>query len=323
MTHIYHQIWYGAEQQIEWYQIKKSIHKITINRSSEDMIFEKKDDSDSVFLLDERYFDLVRCPIQGMIYEPMTIEQLSSLIDNKVKEIKKTHRLQSEMIMYDNENIIIDGEPSHFLLWKTGYIQRDLLLIYIKPSLALSCPTLFKNLPAPRLYPSSYFTLQFMSKSLHIPSFLILTLSEHTMKLIRVQDGFYDCIETLDRGIKHLKQILVSNNVIQYFNKDEKAISQNPMARSVMVEAIRFYNKIVCDWIQEYNNHTTTCIINTPAFKNNIFMDTFMEDYQAQLNGYIVPSSVHNQLNQYKRTRQMSEIDVLTYLNFADSKELI
>ena len=64
MTHIYHQIGYGAEQQIEWYQIKKSIQKITINRSSEDMIFEKKDDSDAVFLLDERYFDLIRCPIQ-------------------------------------------------------------------------------------------------------------------------------------------------------------------------------------------------------------------------------------------------------------------
>ena len=51
-----------------------------------------------------------------MIYEPLTIEQLSSLIDTKVKEIKKLHRLQSEIIMYDNENIMIDGEPSRFLL---------------------------------------------------------------------------------------------------------------------------------------------------------------------------------------------------------------
>lgn len=51
-----------------------------------------------------------------MIYEPLTIEQLSSLIDTKVQEIKKTHRLQSEMLMYDNENIVIDGEPSRFLL---------------------------------------------------------------------------------------------------------------------------------------------------------------------------------------------------------------
>jgi len=78
---------------LEWYQIKKSIQKITINDSLEHMLFEKRDDDNSVFLVDESYFNLIRCPIAGMIYEPLKIEQLNHLIETKIKEIKKTHNI--------------------------------------------------------------------------------------------------------------------------------------------------------------------------------------------------------------------------------------
>lgn len=49
------------------------------------------------------------------------------------------------MLMYDSENITIDGKPSQYLLGKSGHITRDIFFIFIKPSLAIACPTLLKD----------------------------------------------------------------------------------------------------------------------------------------------------------------------------------
>jgi hypothetical protein len=48
--------------------------------------------------------------------------------------------------MYDIENIVIDGKTSQYILGKSGYIQWDIFFIFIKPSLAIACPTLLKDI---------------------------------------------------------------------------------------------------------------------------------------------------------------------------------
>ena len=323
MTHIYHQIGQWWDNLLEWYQIKKSIQKITINDSLEHMLFEKRDDDNSVFLVDESYFNLIRCPIAGMIYEPLKIEQLNHLIETKIKEIKKTHNITWYMLMYDIENITIDGETSQYLLGKSGYITRDIFFIFIKPSLAIACPTLLKDTAWPLVYPSSYFTVQFMVKTLQISSFLIITFDENTVKLISIKDGFYHQIQNLDRGMNNLKQILISNNVIHHFNKSDSEIEQNTMAKSVLIESIDFYNKIIIDWIKEHNNDIKTCIINIPTLKNHLFINQLIASYSKEIWWYIVSSKIDKNLKQYERKRQMNEMDILTYLNFAERKELV
>jgi hypothetical protein len=321
---IYHQIGQWWDNLLERYQIKKSIQKITINDSLEHMLFEKRDDNESVFLIDESYFNLIRCPIEGIIYESLKIEQLNQLIETKIKEIKKTHNITWYMLMYDIENIIIDGESSQYLLWKTGKMQRDIFFIFIKPSLAITCPTLLKDIDWPLVYPSSYFTVQFMVKSLAISSFLIITFDENTVKLISIKDGFYHQIQNLDRGINNLKQILISNNVIQHFNKSDNEIDQNPMAKTVLIESINFYNKIIIDWIQEHNDDIKTCVINIPTLKNHLFINQLIESYSNTIWWYIISTStIDKNLKQYEKKRQMNELDILTYLNFAETKELI
>jgi hypothetical protein len=93
---------------MERYQVKKTIHKITINDALEDIMFEHKDNDDSVFLIDEDYFNLIRCPIEGMIYDSLTLVQFNNLITLKVEEVKKQYNLHGYMLMYDVENITID-----------------------------------------------------------------------------------------------------------------------------------------------------------------------------------------------------------------------
>ena len=140
--HIYRPLSQQGEQSIERYQIKKKIQKIHLTDKIERLLFEFQDDSNRTFLLDEEFFELVRCPIEGMIYEPLKIDQLTNLIEQKVKEVKKEHQITGTLLLYDIDHITIDDEPSNYLLGHTGHLRRDIFFVFIKPSLALSCPTL-------------------------------------------------------------------------------------------------------------------------------------------------------------------------------------
>lgn len=91
--HIYHPLSQQGEQSIERYQIKNKIQKIQLTDKVERLLFEFQNDDNRTFLLDEEFFELVRCPIEGMIYEPLKIEQLTNLIEEKMKEIKKQHKI--------------------------------------------------------------------------------------------------------------------------------------------------------------------------------------------------------------------------------------
>lgn len=321
--HIYHPLSQQGEQTIERYQVKKRIQKIQLTDKVERLLFEFQDDPERTFLLDEEFFELVRCPVEGMIYEPLKIEQLTNLVEEKVKEVKKEHHITWSILLYDIDHITIDGEESSFLLGQTGHLKRDIFFVFIKPSLALSCPTLGTGKPSPHIYPSSYFTVQFISKQLDIPSFVMVSIHEHSVKLILIKDGFYHDIHTLDWGINNLKQILISNNIIAYLSKTDKEIHSNALVSSILEENMKFYMNIILDWIQEHNQGITSCVLSHPEFKNNAFYDTFVSEYQSRIGGYIIPNSIHHQLNTYERNRQSSELDILTYLNFSETKELI
>ena len=86
---------------------------------------------------------------------------------------------------------------------------------------------------------------------------------------------------------------------------------------------MKFYINIVIDRLQDHNEGITSCIISYPEFKNNILYQTFIDTYQSRIGWYIIPNSIHHQLETYDRERQTNELDILTYLNFAESKELI
>ena len=91
--HIYRPLSQQGEQSIEWYQIKKKIQKIHLTDKIEHLLFEFQDDSSRTFLLDEEFFELVRYPIEGMLYEPLKLDQLTNLITEKMKEVKKEHHI--------------------------------------------------------------------------------------------------------------------------------------------------------------------------------------------------------------------------------------
>lgn len=321
--HIYHPLSYQKEQQIDRYQKKKHIQKIQLSDSIDQLLFEYQSDSDRVFLLDENLFDLIRYPIEWILYEPLTIEQLTNLVEEKHEEIKKTYHIQGKLLYYDIDNIMIDGNHSHSILGHKWEMKWDLLFIFIRPSLAIACPTLGTDKSSALVYPSSYFSLQFITKKLDLPWFLLLSFHEQKVKLILVREWFYHNIVTLDRWIDHLKQILISNNVISYLSKTDEEIMNNALVSNILEENILFYMNILIQWIDENREDITHCVVSYPDLQNTFFAQQFITIYQDRIGWYIVPNSIAHELDQFGRKRQPHELDILTYLNFSETKEFI
>lgn len=323
MQKIYRPLSRSVEQPIEYRQLKRTLQKATITDRIDNLLFEHQDDPSTTFLLDEKYFDLVRYPISGEVYEPLSLAQLNNLVAQKLDQATKEHAITGKLLLYDVDHISVNGKSSQYLLGQTGKLERDVFLIFLRPALALNLPHLGTKRALPHIYPSSYFTMQFVTKQLHKDSFMMISLYDHSVRLIIVRDGFYHDIQTLDRGINNLKQILIANNVISYLDKSNEEIAKNSLASSILWENIDFYLTMIFDRLIEHNDAVTTSVVSIPEFANSLLYDQFVKHYQHRIGWYILPNSAARSLEQYNRVRKSNELDVLTYLNYAEKKELI
>ena len=312
---IYYQTGQWQEQHIDCYQVKQGVQKVSIHARIEDILAESQHESDSVFLVDETYFDLVSCPVEWTFYEPLSLLTLEKLIEMKVKSFKKDHHVRGEMLVYDITYIMIDHEESSYILGKTGHIQFQLSLFFIKPSLLVLCPTLTEKSLWPKIYPASYFTVQFITKSLKKENFWILTISEHQSRFIHINHGWYETIESLDRWYQHIKEMCKKNNILSYFYKSDDELQANPVAYTIMEQSMKFYNKMLIERLANYCDKEEDSIVIAPQLEHHVFRESFTHTYQQLINGYVVPFSITKSLQQYHRTRQPHELDVLTCLN--------
>ena len=323
MLQIYRPLSWTDEQPIEFRQLKRTLQKAIITNRIDNLLFDHQDKPDTTFLLDEKYFDLVRYPISWELFEPLRIDQLNNLVEQKVIQAQQEHKITGKLLLYDVDHISVDGVSSSYLLGQKGKLERDVFLIFLRPALALNLPNLGNSKELPRIYPASYFTMQFVTKQLQKESFLMISIYDHSVRLIVIRDGFYHDIKTLDRGINNLKQILIANNVVSYLDKSNEEIAKNSLASSIVSENIDFYLGIVFDWLVEHHQSITTSVVNMPGFANSLLFDQFVKHYQDRIGGYILPNSAARSLEQFDRDRKRNELDVLSYLNYAQNKQLV
>lgn len=75
-----------------------------------------------------------------------------------------------------------------------------------------------------RVYPDSFFTIDFIKKELYKDSFYLLYMHQSYAKLIHVSNGFYRLVETMNLGVDMLKQIYKDNGIIQLFYEKREEI---------------------------------------------------------------------------------------------------
>lgn len=270
------------------------------------------------FLLDESRFSFFRCDVSEEFAEPITIQMLNTIIQDKIKETRCTHNIDGTIVTNYIDTIFIDGEQKQFLIGQKGHIFFRLYIVYIGKQSLNTFNSTYGNVldyKQIQILPQSFHTIFFLRESLKKENFVLLYITENYCKAISVRNWFYAGFDTINLGISSLKQMYKDNGVVQYRYKEYQTIEANPLAKSLVVDTIEFYADLLSKWIEEKGLSGSDVVVISPITKNEHFIEIFDKSYRKISNNYIVPFHHSDLLNTFERNREPEDMDSLVFVN--------
>jgi hypothetical protein len=186
------------------------------------------------FMLDESRFSFFRFDIMLSQEEKFTLQDLKELITTKSMETKKQNDVDGERIMAYMDTIYVNGEEKKYVIGESGEIFFRLYIIYLNKISINTINSTYGNffeIKNTTFIPQSFHTLLFLRNSLKKDNFVLLYIYETFCKAIKVENGFYQSVETLNLGMSSLKQMYKDNGIVQYRYKEYEFIESNPLAK--------------------------------------------------------------------------------------------
>lgn len=279
---------------------------------------------DHHFLLDDGRFHFFRFDIYKEKDSPFTIENFNTIIDERLEYLRNI--TQEELLFTNIDTIFVNGEEKKFLIGAKGQIFFRLYFVYLNRNTLLSFNKSYGNIFNQKnlhLRPESLKTISFLKRKLGRDSFLLLYIKENYCKVIAVEDGFYKQIEHINFGINFLMQMYKDNQIVKYWYKSSEEIDQNPLAKNLVLESIRFYVEYLCKWLNDLHLTEKDIFLISPIVKNGNFMEEFNKSYASFHNKYIVPFHHSSQLELFGKHRAPEDMDTLIFLNGGKIKKHI
>ena len=279
---------------------------------------------DHHFLLDDGRFHFFRFDIYKEKDSPFTIEDFNTIIDERLEYLRNI--TQEELLFTNIDTIFVNGEEKKFLIGAKGQIFFRLYFVYLNRNTLLSFNKSYGNVFNQKnlhLRPESLKTVSFLKRKLGRDSFLLLYIKENYCKVIAVEDGFYKQIEHINFGINFLMQMYKDNQIVKYWYKSSEEIDQNPLAKNLVLESIRFYVEYLCKWLNDLHLTEKDIFLISPIVKNGNFMEEFNKSYASFHNKYIVPFHHSSQLELFWKHRAPEDMDTLIFLNGGKIKKHI
>lgn len=276
------------------------------------------------FLLDDGRFHFFRFDIYKETETPFTMEAFNAVIDERLEYLRTV--TQEELLFTNIDTIFVNGEEKKFLIGSQGQIFFRLYFIYINRNTLLEFNKSYGNIFNQKnlhLRPESFKTISFLKRKLGRDSFLLLYIKENYCKVIAVEDGFYKQIEHINFGINFLMQMYKDNQIVKYWYKSAEEIDQNPLAKNLVLESIRFYVEYLCKWLNDLHLTEKDIFLISPITKNGNFMEEFNRSYASFHNKYIVPFHHSSQLELFGKHRAPEDMDTLIFLNGGKIKKQI
>jgi len=270
------------------------------------------------FLLDESRFSFFRCDITWDFEEPMTIQNLNTLIQDKIRETKTTHNIEWIVVTNYIDTIFVDGEQKQFVIGQKGQIFFRLYIVYLDKKSLNTFNSSYGNVldyKQVQILPQSFHTIFFLRESLKKENFVLLYITESYCKAVCVKNGFYSGFDTINLGIASLKQMYKDNGVVQYWYQEYQTIESNPLAKSLVVDTIEFYADLLAKWLHEKWLSGSDVVVISPITKNEHFIEIFDKSYRKISNNYIVPFHHSDLLNTFGRARAPEDMDTLIFAN--------
>ena len=279
---------------------------------------------DHHFLLDDGRFHFFRFDIYKEKDSPFTIDDFNTIIDERLEYLRNI--TQEELLFTNIDKIFVNGEEKKFLIGAKGQIFFRLYFVYLNRNTLLSFNKSYGNVFNQKnlhLRPESLKTISFLKRKLGRDSFLLLYIKENYCKVIAVEDGFYKQIEHINFGINFLMQMYKDNQIVKYWYKSSEEIDQNPLAKNLVLESIRFYVEYLCKWLNDLHLTEKDIFLISPIVKNGNFMEEFNKSYASFHNKYIVPFHHSSQLELFGKHRAPEDMDTLIFLNGGKIKKHI
>ncbi|HBB03640.1 TPA: hypothetical protein DCZ39_01890 [Patescibacteria group bacterium] len=153
------------------------------------------------FMLDESRFSFFRFDVFQTFDKKFTIQDLNTIIEEKSQATKKHNDVDGEKIMVYIDNIHINGEEKKHVIGETGEIFFRLYIVYLNKQSINTMNSVYGNLfniKNINILPQSFHTLIFLRNNLKKDNFVLLYITENSCKAIKIQNGFYHSVETLN-----------------------------------------------------------------------------------------------------------------------------
>ena len=235
------------KEQILQYVLHENLVKIT----DESLEYPKYN---HYFMLDESRFAFFRFDIFQIFDRKFTFQDFKDIIEDKCQATKKYNDVDGERIMVYIDSIHINGEEKKYVIGESGEIFFRLYIVYLNKKTINIINSVYGNLLAVQninILPQSFHTLIFLRNNLKKDSFVLLYITEHSCKAIKIQNGFYHTVDTLNLGMSALKQMYKDNGIVQYRYKTYDFIEQNPLAKGLVKETLQFYSQLFCKRFNE------------------------------------------------------------------------
>lgn len=206
------------------------------------------------FMLDESRFSFFRFDVFQLFEKKFTLHDLKSIIEEKCQTTKKNNDVDGERIMVYIDSIHVNGEEKKHVIGESGEIFFRLYVVYLHKKTINTINSVYGNLFDMKnidILPQSFHTLLFLRNNLKKDNFVLLYITENSCKAIKIQNGFYHSVETLNLGMSALKQMYKDNGIVQYRYKTYAFIESNPLARGLVKETLQFYSELFCKRFNE------------------------------------------------------------------------
>ena len=270
------------------------------------------------FMLDESRFSFFRFDIFQSFEKKFTFHDLKAIIEEKCESTKKYNNVDGERIMVYVDNVHVNGEEKKHVIGESGEIFFRLYVVYLHKKTMNTINSVYGNILNIRninILPQSFHTILFLRNNLKKDNFVLLYITENACKAIKIQNGFYHSVETLNLGMSALKQMYKDNGIVQYRYKTYDFIEANPLAKWLVKETLQFYSELFCKRFHEKNLTWTDVIVISPITKNVHFIETFNEEYKKMTNNYVVPFHHSEMLNTFGKIREPDDMDSIILMN--------
>ncbi len=271
----------------------------------------------NTLLLDNKYFSFFKFNIFKTFHTPISTEDLNTFLSEKKYTIKINENITAEFLTAYIDSIYVNGEKKTNLIGQKWEIFFKIYFIYIDD---ICLNTLKSSLPdilqTTSILPQSFYTMLFIRNNMQRNNFALLYITKDAVKVIHVQDWFYDGVYTINLGLNFLKKIYKDNDIIQYWNMSEEEIINNPIAIDLVIKSLDFYSEILCKWLREHNIFSTDIFLISSILKNGLFIDRFNTIYKkGSSTNYIIPFHHSSLLQKFGKKWNPWEMDVLVYFN--------